>query len=275
MHRGLAILFLIIAFSFAQPVAAGQLHDAARTGDRETARQLLDKGAKIDEGDGEDMSALYHAAAQNHTDIVRLLLSRGADPNRIRVGSNGPIDAPIHVAVKRGNLDVIRALADGGADLTLATYYAQAPLHVALQRDQTEAAELLRSLGAANFKAPSVTSMLATADVERGRKMATTCNNCHAMEDGGKPTGGYGSTFGPTLWNIVGRKRGSVAGWDYSEALRSLGGVWTYEYLNNFIANPTASAPGTKKWYFNGRREARAAIIAYLRTLSDKPVALP
>ena len=62
----------------------------------------------------------------------------------------------------------------------------------------------------------------------------------------------------------------------YSDALAGFGGVWDYETLNAFLANPKGLVKGTRM-SFAGLRKVndRAALIAYLRTLSDSPQPLP
>jgi cytochrome c len=50
----------------------------------------------------------------------------------------------------------------------------------------------------------------------------------------------------PPLWGIVGRKVASVEGFDYSPALKSLGGVWDRARLDQFLTNPKAMVPGTQ-----------------------------
>jgi cytochrome c len=78
------------------------------------------------------------------------------------------------------------------------------------------------------------------------------------------------------LWGIVGRPVASVAGFAYSDAVKALGGDWTYEKLNQWITKPAAMAAGTKM-AFPGEPEAtkRADILAYLQKQSDSPVAFP
>ena len=254
---------------------AGPIHDAARKGDIAAVERFLDQGAQIDEGDGEGKTALYLAVQFNFAAIVRLLLDRGADPNKLAVGPSGPTTGPIHAAVNRGNLEIVRALAQAGADLTIANVFAMAPLHLAIKGKKSEVTELLRSLGAADFQAPDVSHLIATASIDDGERLAKACNSCHAMSQEGEPTGGYGSVVGPTLWNIVGRPKAGVQGFRYSEAMSSQTGEWGYRELNNFIANPTATVPGTSKFFLIEDTERRAAIIAYLRTLTDQPAPLP
>jgi cytochrome c len=61
-------------------------------------------------------------------------------------------------------------------------------------------------------------------------------------------------------------------GFKYSSVIKALGGNWTCEDLNNFLSDPARVLPGTDM----GTNESeRADLIAYLRTPSDSPVALP
>jgi cytochrome c len=50
----------------------------------------------------------------------------------------------------------------------------------------------------------------------------------------------------PPLWGVVGRRTASVEGFDYSPALKSLGGVWDRARLDQFLTNPKAMVPGTQ-----------------------------
>lgn len=82
--------------------------------------------------------------------------------------------------------------------------------------------------------------------------------------------------MGPTLWNVVGRDKASVSGMSYSEALKAWEGVWAYEDLNVFLYGPTLTTPGTRMVIRGAPDETdRINLIAYLRTLSDKPIPLP
>lgn len=115
-----------------------------------------------------------------------------------------------------------------------------------------------------------ITSLLASASVERGQAVAKQCTQCHTFEKDGA------ARTGPNLWGIVGAKVAHVASYAYSTAMKGKGGTWTYEDLSLYLNNPRKVVPGTKM-SFVGIQDAqkRADLIAYLRTLSDSPEALP
>ncbi|MFV3077254.1 c-type cytochrome [Niveispirillum fermenti] len=128
--------------------------------------------------------------------------------------------------------------------------------------------------GAAAPAAPAepdpVSPILAAASVEDGQKLTRACAACHSFDKGGA------NKVGPNLWNIVNNKHAHAEGFAYSDAMKSQEGPWDYEHLNRFLANPKATIPGTKMNYAGMRKvEDRAALIAYLRTLSDDPAPLP
>ena len=67
---------------------------AARVGDVESARILLDAGARIDDAAEEGLSALGFATVRGHVPMASLLLERGANPNAAEAGYS-----PLHWAV--------------------------------------------------------------------------------------------------------------------------------------------------------------------------------
>lgn len=125
---------------------------------------------------------------------------------------------------------------------------------------------------AADTKAPDVPlpTLLASADVAKGKSVAKQCAACHTFDKGGK------NGVGPNLWEIVDRKPAAHEGFAYSEAVKGKAGNWTYEDIDHMIAGPAKFLKGTKM-AFAGIKGAqdRANVIAYLRTLADTPVPLP
>jgi cytochrome c len=111
---------------------------------------------------------------------------------------------------------------------------------------------------------------LASSDPQKGQAAAKQCAACHTFEKGGP------NRVGPNLFGIVERAKASVAGFNYSAALKGKGGNWTYDELDHFIASPKAYIPGTSMGYAGLTRGGqRADLINYLHTLSDNPVPLP
>ena len=116
----------------------------------------------------------------------------------------------------------------------------------------------------------TVLALLAAADAGAGKKVFKKCKACHSVDKGGA------HRVGPNLWDVVGRAKAGAQGYRFSGVLAGLGGTWTFADLDAFLAKPKAFAPGTKMT-FNGVKKAadRAAVIAYLRSLSDSPKPLP
>lgn len=118
--------------------------------------------------------------------------------------------------------------------------------------------------------AVDLASLLAAYDPAAGKKAFRKCKSCHTSGKGG------GNRVGPNLWDVVGREKGAVAGFRYSDAMMRKGGAWTYQDLDHFIANPRTFVMGTKmslKGLSNPTE--RAALLGFLRNLSDDPRALP
>lgn len=92
-----------------------------------------------------------------------------------------------------------------------------------------------------------------------------SCRTCHSMREGD-------NRLGPTLNGVVGRKAGTVEGFQFSEAMKSSGIVWDEATLDKFITNPETVVHGHKMQPFGGvaNAEDRSKIIAYLKSISGK-----
>lgn len=113
-------------------------------------------------------------------------------------------------------------------------------------------------------------SWVAEMDAEKGEKYFLVCKTCHAVE------AGPSKLTGPNLWNIVGRPSGSIDGFGYSGGMSGMNITWGYEELDTFLQNPKKYVKGTSMGFAGeGKEKKRAAIIEYLRTLSDNPQPRP
>lgn len=89
------------------------------------------------------------------------------------------------------------------------------------------------------------------------------CQTCHVIaKDGGVRTG-------PPLWGVMGRKAGSIEGFNYSAALKASGIVWTADTLDQWLTFPKKMVPGTNMLYRQTKPEIRKAIIDYIATQKD------
>jgi ankyrin repeat protein len=120
------------AASSVTPMARGglaALHFAAREGDVESARSLLDAGADINEGDADATPPLTVALMNKQYSFAKFLLDRGANPNVNDVRGRSPLYASIDARNEDysalpsrkasdplPDIEIIRALLDKGAD---------------------------------------------------------------------------------------------------------------------------------------------------------------
>jgi cytochrome c len=150
-----------------------------------------------------------------------------------------------------------------------AIFTPQAPVkpsyEVAVKEEQPQAG----AAPAAPAEVP-IAEALAGASPQRGAEIAKQCQACHNFQEG------QGAKIGPDLYGVVGRKIASVAGFNYSSALKGKSGTWDFDTLNTWLTKPSAYAPGTAMTFAGlSNVKQRADVIAYLDSLSANPVPLP
>ncbi len=96
-------------------------------------------------------------------------------------------------------------------------------------------------------------------DPANGKAVFNQCTTCHAKEAGV-------NNVGPSLHEIIGRRAGEVAGFNYSAANKGSGIVWTEQELYAYLENPQKTVLGTYMTYTGVKDpQKRADVIAFLQ----------
>ena len=125
------------------------------------------------------------------------------------------------------------------------------------------------ALAAAGFLAATV-GVASAQDATKGKSTFNQCKACHALDH---------ALVGPPLAGVVGRKAGSVAGYSYSELLKTAseaGLVWDEgtiveylkgptAYLKEYVASKGKTATGVSKMAYQlANEDQRKNVVAYL-----------
>jgi cytochrome c len=115
-------------------------------------------------------------------------------------------------------------------------------------------------LAAGLFSAPLFAQAMPVGNAANGAKVFAQCKACHVTDKGV-------NRVGPSLHGIVGRKSGTVAGFNYSTANKNSGVTWDEKTLFTYLENPRKFMPGTKMAFAGLKQpQQRADVIAYLKT---------
>ena len=117
-----------------------------------------------------------------------------------------------------------------------------------------------------------IATLLASADPAKGAEVFKKCAACHTINQGGA------NGIGPNLYATVGEGVAQgKGGYAFSEALKSVGGVWDFDKLNAWLTSPRKFANGTKMTFAGlGNAKDRADVILYLNQQgSNLPLPAP
>ena len=97
-------------------------------------------------------------------------------------------------------------------------------------------------------------------DVAAGATSFKKCAACHDVGPTAK------NKVGPLLNGLDGRKSGTVAGYNYSDANKGSGISWNEETFLDYIKDPKAKIPNTKMAFVGIKNESEAkSLWAYLK----------
>jgi cytochrome c len=108
----------------------------------------------------------------------------------------------------------------------------------------------------------AVPAAQAAGDAAKGEKAFRMCAACHTAD-------AATNRVGPYLKGVVGRKPGSVEGYNYSPAMKAKGEglVWDEANLDAYLTSPKDFVPNNKMAFAGVKKpDDRADIIAYLKT---------
>jgi len=139
------LLIPLILTSFIA-AAAGRppIIEAVRKGDGNALRALLQKGANVNETEGDGATALHWASYRDDLQSADVLLKAGAKVN----AANDLGATALWAAAQNGSTAMVKRLLDGGANPNLALLSGETPLMVASRTGSAPVAELLIAKGA-------------------------------------------------------------------------------------------------------------------------------
>jgi len=108
------------------------------------------------------------------------------------------------------------------------------------------------------------TPMPSQGDPMRGKAMYAQCMGCHSPDR---------HRTGPKHCGLIGRKAGTVDGYEYSKAMRQSNIVWVPQTLDHFLYAPLDYIQGTSMGIAGIKNgEDRRDLIAYLIAINEQPV---
>jgi cytochrome c len=100
----------------------------------------------------------------------------------------------------------------------------------------------------------------AAGDASAGEAKFKVCRTCHQIGENAR------NFVGPELNGVVGRKAGTVPGYNYSDANKNSDLIWDEATLTKYLRTPREVVPGTKMAFPGISDEGDIAnVIAYLK----------
>jgi ankyrin repeat protein len=117
---------------------------ASRYRDTEVVRMLLEKGADVNAKTDTDTTALFNAILYRRTEVVRILLENGADVHVKTMYGSTTLD----MAIWYGDIEIVSMLLENGADVNAKGKYGSTALIKASENGHTEVVRMLLEKGA-------------------------------------------------------------------------------------------------------------------------------
>jgi ankyrin repeat protein len=126
--------------------ATASVAEAARRGDRDAVKALLQKGTDVNVPMTDGMTALHYAAAIGDTQMAEMLLYAGANPSaKTRLNEY----TPLHLAGDSGSAAIVKLLLNAGADVNARTSDSGVtPIHLGAKSGNVDAVNAMLEKGA-------------------------------------------------------------------------------------------------------------------------------
>lgn len=107
-----------------------------------------------------------------------------------------------------------------------------------------------------------MTSWAYAADLANGQKVfVSECAECHSLKAGKNKKG-------PSLFGVMGQAAARVPDFNYSEAMKASGWIWTADKFDAYVRAPKAALAGGKMKYEGlDNASQRSDLFAYLSTI--------
>ena len=110
--------------------------------------------------------------------------------------------------------------------------------------------------------AVSAAGQTGSGDPKRGQDLfQKRCTSCHNLDK---------EKEGPRLRGVFGRKSGSIASFNYSDALKTANKTWDADSLDKWLTDTDKFIPDNDMNLSFKKADERADIIAYLKQLSNQ-----
>ncbi len=107
-------------------LSASERGDLSQVSDLLDTKRHGDLAADVNARGLEDFTALHYAANEEHAEIVRFLITQGANVNAATVS----LQTPLHLAACRGNCEIVQLLVHAKADVNARDKDGNTPIHV-------------------------------------------------------------------------------------------------------------------------------------------------
>jgi ankyrin repeat protein len=120
------------------------LHVASRNKHFDVVKILITAGADVNPKDYKNKTPLYYATSKGSIQIIKYLLSHGANPNIYLKNSKWP--TPLFSAILKGYIPIAQLLIDNGADVFAKNKKGETPYDFVVRLKRNKEAEFLKKI---------------------------------------------------------------------------------------------------------------------------------